>query len=166
MTIWDNLVTLQVDQVPRMGAQLTWKEHMDAKVRKVCNMMWACRRACGGRWGLRPRVVYSLYASVVRPSITYASLVWWLGCETARAKQQLSIIQWLACLGITGAMSTTLTNVVEALVSLPRWILWYRVRLGPRRTTSGVWDAGLTCIPIVVIAVYWCGFSNRTPYLI
>jgi hypothetical protein len=55
-----------------MSALLTWKEHVAAKVRKVRNAMWAC----GRRWGLRPRVVYWLYTSVVRPSITYASLVW------------------------------------------------------------------------------------------
>jgi hypothetical protein len=89
-----------------LDARLAWREHVDAKVRKTRNM-WACRRACGVRWGLRPRVVYGLYVSVIRPPITFASLVWWPGCETARAKQQLSTIQRLACLGITGAMRTT-----------------------------------------------------------
>jgi hypothetical protein len=88
---------------------------VDAKVRKAHNMWWAC---CV-RWGLRPRVVYWLYNSAVRPSITFTSLVWWPSCETARTRQQLSTIQRLACLGITGAMRTTPTNVVEALVSLP-----------------------------------------------
>jgi hypothetical protein len=94
-----------------LGARLTWKEHIEAKVRKARNMMWACRRACGRRWGLKPRVVHWLFTSVVRPFITYASLVWWPGCEMARAKQ--------LCLGITGAMSTTPTNAMEALVGLP-----------------------------------------------
>jgi hypothetical protein len=79
-----------------VDAQLTWKEHIEAKVRKARNMMWACRRACGMRWGLRPRVVHWFFTSVVRPSITYASLVWWPGCETARAKQLLGTIQRLA----------------------------------------------------------------------
>jgi hypothetical protein len=68
---------------------------------------------------LRPRVVHWLFTSVVRPSITYASLVWWPGCETARAKQLLGTIQRLACLGITGVMRTTPTNAMEALVGLP-----------------------------------------------
>jgi hypothetical protein len=102
-----------------LDARLTWKEHVDANLRKAGNMMWTCRRACGGRWGLRSRVIYWIYASVVRPSIIYASLGWWPGCETARANQQLSSIQRLACLGITGAMRTTPTNAVEALVGLP-----------------------------------------------
>jgi hypothetical protein len=102
-----------------LDARLAWKEHVDAKVRKASNMMWACRRARGRRWGLRPRAFYWLYASVVRPPITCASLVWWPGCETARAQQQQSSVQRLACLGITGVLHTTPTNVVEALIGLP-----------------------------------------------
>jgi hypothetical protein len=102
-----------------LGARLTWREHVDTKVSKACNMLWACRRACGVRWGLRPTVVYWLYNSFFRLSVTFASLVWWPGCETTRAKQQLSIVQRLVCLGIRGAMCITPTSAVEALVGLP-----------------------------------------------
>jgi len=37
---------------------LTWWEHVDVKVRKAHNLLWACRRACGATWGLRPKVVH------------------------------------------------------------------------------------------------------------
>jgi hypothetical protein len=70
-------------------------------------------------WGLRPRVVYWLYTSINRPFITFASLVWWPGCQTASVENQLSRIQRLACLGITGAMRTGLTSAMEALTCLP-----------------------------------------------
>jgi hypothetical protein len=149
-----------------LDAQLTWREHVDAKVRKARNMLWACRRASGERSCLRPRVVCWLYVSIVRPSVTFASLVWWPGCETARAKQQLSTIQRLACLGIMGVMRTTPTTVVEALVGLPPWDLVVQGEARARHTASGVWEVGLTFIPIEVIVVYWCGFSNWTLYLI
>jgi hypothetical protein len=102
-----------------LDTQLTWREHEDAKVGKACNLLWACKRACGVRWGIRPRVVHWLYVFIVMPSITFASLVSWPGCEAARAKQQLSKVQRLACLGIMGAMCTTPTKAVEALVCLP-----------------------------------------------
>jgi hypothetical protein len=92
---------------------------MDAKVRKAHNLLWACKRACGVRWGLRPRVVHWLYISIVMPSITFTSLVWWPGCQTARVKKQLSRVQRLASLGIMAAMCTTPTNAVEALVCHP-----------------------------------------------
>jgi hypothetical protein len=106
--------------------------------------MWACRRVCGGRWGLGPSVVHWLYTSVIRPPITYACMVCLSGCETARDKRLLSTMQRLASLRITGAVCTTPTNAVEALVDLPPLDCWYRVKLGPRRTASGVWEMGLT----------------------
>jgi hypothetical protein len=119
-----------------LDARLTWREHVDAKVRKGRNMLWAC----SVRWGLRPTVVYWLYVSIVRPSITFASLVWWPGCETARAKQQLSTVQRLACLGITGAMRTTPTNAMEALVCLPS--LHIVVQGEARASTHCLWSLG------------------------
>jgi hypothetical protein len=102
-----------------LDSQLTWKEHVDVKVRKDQNLMWACRKAYGVTWGLRPRVVHWLYVSIIRPSITFASLVWWPGCQTASAKKKLSSIQRVACLRITGALCTTPTNAVEVLIRLP-----------------------------------------------
>jgi len=37
-----------------LDSRLTWKEHVDAKVKKAQNLTWACRRACGVTWGLNP----------------------------------------------------------------------------------------------------------------
>ena len=82
-----------------LDSRLTLREHVDVKARKAQNLLWACR--------------------IIRPSITFASLVWWSGCQTASAKKKLSRIQRLACLRITGAMRTTPTNAVEALICLP-----------------------------------------------
>jgi hypothetical protein len=31
-----------------LGSRLTWREHVEVKVRKAQNSLWACRRACGG----------------------------------------------------------------------------------------------------------------------
>jgi hypothetical protein len=66
-------------------------------------------------WSLLPKVVYRLCVSIIRPSITFASRVWRLGCQAASSKKQLSRLQRLASLGITGAMHITLTSAVEAL---------------------------------------------------
>jgi len=55
---------------------LTWKEHVDVKVKKAQNSMWACRRACGVMWGLNPRAVHWFYVIITRPTVTFASLVW------------------------------------------------------------------------------------------
>jgi len=58
-----------------LDSRPTWREHVDVNVRKAHNLLWTC----GVTWGLRPRVVQWLYISIIRPSITFASLVWWPG---------------------------------------------------------------------------------------
>jgi hypothetical protein len=67
---------------------LTWREHMDVKVWKAHSLLWACRKACGMMWGLRPKVGHWLYSSIIRPSITFAPLVRWSGCQMAIAKKK------------------------------------------------------------------------------
>jgi hypothetical protein len=71
-----------------LDSRLTWKEHVDVKVKKAQNSMWACRRACGVMWGLKPSVVHWLYVAIIRPSVTFASLVWWPGCQTDSLRQE------------------------------------------------------------------------------
>ena len=102
-----------------VDSQLTWKEHVEVKVRKAHNFLWACRRACGMGWGLGPKVVHWLYVTIVHPTISFASLVRWLGYQMASTKNKRSKVQRLACLGITGVLHTTPIGAMEALVGLP-----------------------------------------------
>jgi len=102
-------------------SQLTWKEPVDDKMGKAANSMWVCRKACGETFVLTPKVVHWFYVPIIKLSVTFASLVWWPGCQTSSAKRKLSGNQRLACLEISGAMHTTPTNTVEALISLPHW---------------------------------------------
>jgi len=37
-------------------------------------------------WDLGHNVVHWLYIAIVRPTISYSSLVWWPGCQTASTK--------------------------------------------------------------------------------
>ena len=85
---------------------------------KAHNLLWACRRACGMGCGLGPKVVHWLYVAIVGLTISYASLVWWPGCQMASTKNKLSKVERLACLGITGTFRTT-TGAMEMLVGLP-----------------------------------------------
>jgi hypothetical protein len=102
-----------------MEPRLIWREHVDVKMRKAYILLWTCRWACGARWGLRPKVVHWLYVAITQPSISYASLVWWPGCQTASAKKTLSRIQRCACLRITVAIRTTHAGAMEAFTGLP-----------------------------------------------
>ena len=132
-----------------LDSRLNWREYVDVRVKKAQNLLWACRRAYGVVWSLGPRVVHGLYVSIIRPAMTFsiirpamtfASLVWWPGCQTASAKKKLSKIQRLAYLGITGAMHTTPTNAVEALICLPP--LELVVQSEARSTANRLWSLG------------------------
>jgi hypothetical protein len=48
-----------------LGTRLTWTEHVDVKMRKAHNLLWACRKAYGARWGLKPKVVHWLYITII-----------------------------------------------------------------------------------------------------
>jgi hypothetical protein len=37
-----------------LNSRLTWREHVDVRVRKAQNLLWACKRACGGVQGVGP----------------------------------------------------------------------------------------------------------------
>jgi hypothetical protein len=102
-----------------LDSRLTWKEHIETKARKDQNLTWACKRSFSAWWDLGPNVVHWLYVAIVRPTITFASVIWWPGCQTASTKKKLSKVQRLACLGITGALRTTPTGAMEVLVGLP-----------------------------------------------
>jgi hypothetical protein len=102
-----------------VNTRLTCRKHADVKMRKAHNLLWACRRSFVVRWGLNSKVVHWLYDTVVRPTISFASFVWWPGCQTSCAKKRLCKVQRLACLGITGANRTTPTGAMEALTGLP-----------------------------------------------
>jgi len=90
--------------------------------------MWISRRGrltiycgpVGGRAGRGDTQSGPLaYVAIVRPTIYFASLIWWPGSQTANAKKKLSKVQRLACLGITGAILTAPTGAMEALAGHP-----------------------------------------------
>jgi hypothetical protein len=64
-------------------------------------------------------VVYWIYTVVVRPTVTYAATVWWPRIKYGTSRAELSKLQRMACLGITGAIRTAPTAAIEILLGLP-----------------------------------------------
>lgn len=102
-----------------LDAKLTWKPHIDKTISKATGAFWACRKLFGKTWGLKPKMIHWSYISVIRPIVTYASIVWWTKTNEITTQSKLQKLQRLACLGITGAMCTTPTAAMEALLDLP-----------------------------------------------
>jgi len=86
-------------------------------------------------------LVVGKFPNPVSGLITFASLVWWPGCQTASAKKKLSRVQRLACLGIMGVMRTLPTSAVEALICLPP--LELVVHSEARSALHRLWSLGI-----------------------
>jgi hypothetical protein len=63
-------------------------------------------------------MVHWLYIRAVKPSTFYAALVWWSKIMQKSTKTQLSRIQTMAYLAISGAMKSILTAAMEVLLNL------------------------------------------------
>jgi hypothetical protein len=88
---------------------------------KVYKAFWTCRSTFGKTWGLKPKVIYwiYMYTAVVRSIVTYAATAWWPRAKLKTSQRELSKLQTVACLGITGAIRTAPTAAIEVLLGLP-----------------------------------------------
>jgi hypothetical protein len=80
--------------------------------------MWQCRRATGKTWGLKPKVVYWIYTSIIRPILTYSSFLWWKKTTQVSTTKKLAHLQRLGCIGITIVMRSTPTAALEVALIL------------------------------------------------
>lgn len=101
-----------------LDSRLTWKSHLDNRIDKAFIAFMQCKRAFSRSWGLSPRIVNWLYTAVIRPMFCYGAVVWWTRTKLTSVKNQLTKLQRIACVGITGAMRTSPTAALEALLDL------------------------------------------------
>lgn len=102
-----------------LDSKLTWNQHLEKVINKSVTTFAMVRRMYGKTWGLRPGMVHWVYTRVIRPAITYAAVSWWPKVMQNTAIHKLERIQRMACLGITGAIRTTPTASMEAILDLP-----------------------------------------------
>jgi ribonuclease HI len=102
-----------------LDKKLSWNPHLTKMKAKAITTLMACKSLFGQRWGLKPQLIFWLYTTVVRPIIAYSSFVWWPKTQQNTTKTVLSRIQRVATLGITGAMRTTPTISLDAILNLP-----------------------------------------------
>lgn len=110
-----------------LDQRLSFAPHLEHITKRATRNLWVCRRTFGSTWGLTPRMTHWIYTRMIVPIITYASFVWWTRTDTQRCRNELGKVQRLACLCITGAMTTTPTAALEVILGLPP--LHLRVRM-------------------------------------
>jgi hypothetical protein len=97
---------------------LTLKKQLGKVMNEAYRAFWNCRGMFRRIWGPRQKVLHWIYTTIVRPTITYAVTVLWPRIKFKTSRAELSKLQKLACLGITGAMRTAPTAAIQVLLGL------------------------------------------------
>ena len=98
--------------------KLKWNEHVKVQAKKAKAALMIGRRMVGHNWGLNPKTTHWLYTAIVRPVLTYGSVVWTTSLEKKGNNNILTKVQRLACKMITGCMHSTPTAGMEILLGL------------------------------------------------
>lgn len=101
-----------------LDSKLRWRSHIERQARKAIATFWACRRMFSSTWGLKPAVVKWIHTAIIEPQVTYASIVWWPALQRETNKKALNKVYRLALLGISGALRTTPTLALGALLNV------------------------------------------------
>lgn len=101
-----------------LDSKLSFCTHIREKAKSARNSLFQLKRAVGGRWGLKPTVVYWLYTAVVRPHFTYGSVVWWSRAMKRSVRGDLDRTQRLALRMITSCFPTTPTRSMEIILDI------------------------------------------------
>ena len=99
--------------------ELKWNTHIKNQRKRATASLMTGRRMVGKLWGLNPKTTDWLYKAIIRPLITYGSVIWVNSLKRQKTKNQLTKVQRLACTMITGAMRSTPTAGMEILLGLP-----------------------------------------------
>ncbi|XP_044596718.1 uncharacterized protein LOC123273383 [Cotesia glomerata] len=101
-----------------LDSKLTWRSHIEKQTQKATATFWACRRIFGITWGLKPRLIKWIYTAILVPQLTFASVVWWPSLKKNINIKAFLKVYRLSLLGITGALRTTATLAMGALLNL------------------------------------------------
>ncbi|XP_048002927.1 uncharacterized protein LOC125239400 [Leguminivora glycinivorella] len=130
-----------VDEFKYLGitldSSLRYKTHIREQTAKAIRTLYQCKRAVGKNWGLKPSMIHWIYKAIITPRVLYGAVIWWHRTHIGEYRKNLTKVQRLACLMMTGAMRTTPTHAMEVLLGLkPLWIeaekrameQWYRIK--------------------------------------
>ena len=98
--------------------RLSWSGHIKTKTKKATRILHHAKALVGKKWGLSPERVFWIYQALVRPTISYGSLVWAHTLTQSQA-QMLERVQRKALLAMSHAMRSTPTKGMEVVMGLP-----------------------------------------------
>ena len=123
---------------------LNWGHHVKERTNKAIKTMSLANAAVGQKWGLTTQKIFWIYQALVRPIVTYGSLVW-SHALSKMSEAALEKVQRKAILCMSSCMRSTPTKGAEVVLGLPPLLLHAQqlatnARLRTRNILSLSWD--------------------------
>ena len=122
--------------------KLNWTFHLEKLIKMAQASLMTARNLVGRYWGLTPKVTKWIYTALVRPMITYGSIVWVTALRKSNICKKFNSLQRMACKMITSAIHSTPTAGMEILLGLlplAEHIKLTATSTSVRMTRSGHW---------------------------
>ncbi len=97
---------------------LSWSKHIISRTDKGKFLLTKCKSVISQKWGLTPQKLEWVYKAVVRPKITYGSLVW-SSSLTRTMKYRMQKMQRLALVTATQPLRSAPSAGLEVLMGWP-----------------------------------------------
>jgi len=101
-----------------LDSKLSWSPHITQKIRSAKAATLKVSNAMGKIWGMPPHHMKWAYTGIIRPALTYGSLVWSKVCELEWVKKALNRLNRLALLTLGHFRRSTPTAGLEVICDL------------------------------------------------
>ena len=98
--------------------KLSWKEHVENKIKSIKKLLMMVRGAIGRLWGPTPQAMLSAYKTIIVPSLSYGSLVWHKAVENQTNQIKLGKLNRLFISTICSFRKSTPTAGLEIILNL------------------------------------------------
>jgi hypothetical protein len=102
-----------------LDSRLDWNPHVDHKVKMAKRYLMMIHQGIGTTWGPSPAITLWLYTGIVRPFLTYGSVVWARKTSMVRVTNKLKKVQRLGMLMVAPMRSHTPTAGLEIILGVP-----------------------------------------------
>jgi hypothetical protein len=117
-----------------MDSRLDWGPHIDQKVIKAKRYLMMMHKGLGASWGPTPAITLWLYTGIIRPFLTYGSVVWARKTAQTRSANKLKKVQRLGMLLVAPMRQHSPTAGLEVILGVSPLNLYIQY-LGARTCT-------------------------------
>jgi ribonuclease HI len=98
-----------------LDPKLSWDKHIERKIKAAKHKINKVRSAMGKIWGASPKMMRWIYTGIIRPAISYGSLVWAKACMKEKNIAKLRKVNRLALLSFGFLRRSTPTAGAEVI---------------------------------------------------